>query len=554
MGSASKYFVRSASLALALLLVACGDSLAPGSANRATDCSRVEPAPTPVTAADGRPLTVPALRQWQPGSGDAYRLCTTPRILITPESETQLRPVAEVFAQDLSQQSGLTPQIIAGDAGNASAGDIVLALGETDERLGREGYRLRVGPSLAITAREPAGVFYGTRSILQLLRQSPEIHAGEALDWPRYPERGLMVDVDRKFFTRAWIERHLREMAWLKLNYFHLHFSENLGFRLESTRHPEIVSEQHYSQDDLQELIALAQRYHITVVPEIGMPGHLGAVLAPHPELQLKDAIGQPSLSQLDITQAGAETLARDLIEEFLPLFPGPYRHTGADEYMPLYDYPRYPQLQTYAQERYGFAANGKDAVHGFTNWVNDQVRGLGKTTRMWHDDLNGGLTVVVNPDIVVEWWTNFSPIGDLVLIPSPQELLDRGHRIMNAGWFPTYYTVGAAAGFPQGLPPRSDMRMAYENWEVHQFYGPLDTGPVQTPPATVAADEPRNLGAKLHVWCDGPDAETEEQIAEGIAPRLRVIAQKTWNSPRLTESYADFESVITQTGHSPGY
>lgn len=546
--------MRSVAIGLALLAAACSHSSAPDIAGgSAAACIPVEPAVAPALAADGRPLTIPALREWQAASG-SYHLCQVPRIIIAADAASPLRPVAEVLAEDLGRLRALSPQIVAGDAGAAAAGDIVLTLGDSDTRLGTEGYRLRIGAAVVISAAQPAGVFYGTRSLLQLLTQSPAINAGEALDWPRYPERGLMVDVGRKFFTLDWLERHLREMAWLKLNLFHLHFSENLGFRIESTSHPEIVSEQHYSKAEIAQFIALARRYHITVVPEIDMPAHMGAALAAHPELQLTDVLGRSTAGLLDVSQPGAQPFVQDLLEEFLPLFPGPYWHTGADEYMPLYNYPLHPQLQAYAQQHYGSGANGKDAVHGFTNWVNELVRGTGKTTRMWHDDLEGGVAVTVDPDIVVEWWTNFSPLGDLVLVPSPQQLLDRGHRILNAGWFPTYYVVGGAAGLPEGLPPRVDMRPAYEDWNVHQFYGPLDTGPALTVPATVAQDEPGNLGAKLHVWCDTPDAETEEEVAAGIAPRLRVIAQKTWHSPLLTASYAEFEAMMTATGHSPGY
>jgi len=166
----------------------------------------------------------------------------------------------------------------------------------------------------------------------------------------------------------------------------------------------------------------------------------------------------------------------------------------------------------------------------------------------MWHDDLNGGTAVTVNPDIVVEWWTNFSPLSDS-LPPGPQAILDAGHEIENSGWFPTYYVNG-----PTGTaPPRPDMTKAYEEWEPHQFYGPLyANGTLQFPPDTVAVDEPRNLGAKLNVWNDSPDSATEQQIAQGIFPRLRVVAQKTWDSPLLLPAYADFEPIMAAIGGAP--
>ena len=93
-----------------------------------------------------------------------------------------------------------------------------LALGSRDRRLGREGYRLEVGPGVRIEARTPAGAFYGTRTVLQRLNTGRAIQPGHARDWPSYPERGLMLDNGRRYFPPAWIKRQIRLMAYLKLN------------------------------------------------------------------------------------------------------------------------------------------------------------------------------------------------------------------------------------------------------------------------------------------------------------------------------------------------
>lgn len=501
-----------------------------------------------------RPVTIPALREWRPAAG-VFRLGVAPRLVYSASDAAMLAPVAEVFAADLRALTG--GRVSTAISQQTNPGDIRLVLGDCDARLGAEGYRLRIGEALTLSAPQAAGVFYASRSVLQLLAQGRSLAAGEALDWPRYPERGLMVDIGRKHFTPDWIHRQIREMAYLKLNLLHLHFSENLGFRIASERFPELAAQQHLTRAQVAEIVALAARHFITVVPEIGMPGHMGAALANHPEFQLVDLFGQAAPNQLDVSLTPARDYAHALIEEFLPLFPGPYWHTGADEYIAAYDYPRYPQLQQYAQSRYGEQANGKDAVHGYINEVTQLLASKGKTTRAWHDDLDGGSAVSIDNRIVVEWWTDFSPLGDLVLVPGPQELLDRGHRILNAGWFPTYYVVGGAAGIAPGVPAVPQMRDAYENWQVHEFYGPLyspDLGGqvLYRPPQVVAADEPNNLGAKLQVWCDGPDAETEDEIAENIAPRLRVIAQKTWNSALLTPDYGEFQAMTQAIGHAP--
>jgi hexosaminidase len=478
------------------------------------------------------------------------------RIVIDPGKESRkLAETADLLATEIGELTGAKYMIVS-SAARRRAGDIGLALGKADPELGKEGYELEVGEAIRVTAPTPAGVFYGTRTILQLLHQGGAIPAGVTRDWPRYPERGLMVDIGRQPFTLEWLKAHVRELAYLKMNYLHLHLSDNEGFRVESETHPEIVSDPHLTKEEVRELVELAGRHQITVVPEIDMPGHMGAALRPHPELQLANAVGQRNEGRLDITNPKARRFARDLVEEYLALFPGRYWHLGADEYMPAAEWPLHPQLESYAREQYGPEANAKDAVHGFVNWVDQIVRAHGKTARMWHDEMNGGSAVTIDPDIVVEWWTNFSPLSDpnptatvpVLRPPTPQELLDRGHRVMNAGWFPTYYANGRAFG---GVKP--DMRTAYESWRLHEFYGPLvwdET--LQWPPATVSPDEPGSVGSKINVWNEDPPDETEDEVASGIFPRLRVLAQKTWESPLLTDSYREFESIIEAVGSAP--
>lgn len=523
----------------ALLLVGCGESEPPA----ASQSGEMPPAIVDLAA---RPPTIPALREWAPATG-RFELQDGSHIRVET-ADMRLQRVAELLADDLGRMTARGIAVAPGGHA-AGAGDIRLTLNAADSQLGREGYRLTISDSVSVRAMDAAGAFYGTRTLLQMLQAGGgSAPAGDARDWPRYPERGLMLDIGRQHLTPAWIEARIREMAWLKLNYLHLHLSDDLGFRIESRSHPEIVSAEHITLNELDRLLDVAERHHVTVVPEIGMPAHMGAALAPHPEFQLVDIFGRRSTNRLDITNPAALAFARQLIDEFIDIFPSAYWHTGADEYMRPDEYPLHPQLQEHARREYGANASAKDAVHGFVNWVDGLVRLRGKTTRMWHDDLNGGVAVTVNPAIVVEWWTDVSPLSDS-RPPPPQRLLDQGHRIFNAGFFPTYY----ASWIPEPLFLRPDMRAAYESWLVHEFYGPMVVGgPLRTPPSTVDPAEPRNLGSKLHVWNDIPGSETEAQIAVGIRPRLRVLAQKTWESPPLVDSYDDFLKVIDTVGDPP--
>jgi hexosaminidase len=479
------------------------------------------------TTAAARPATIPALREWRAAPG-AFVLRDSARIVVPTGG-----PLAE--ARLLAADLGRRHPVIAGAA--ARPGDIELALGAPDRKLGREGYRLEVGSTLRIEARTAAGAFYGTRSVVQLLRRKRSVPAGTARDWPRYPERGLMLDNGRRYFSPRWLRARIRELANLKLNQLHLHFSDDQGFRIASSSHPEIVSDPHLTKRQVRSLVAYARARHIRVIPEIDMPGHMRAALTAHPRLQLARPGGERAPTRLDVTLPAARRFARELILEYLDLFPGRYWHGGADEYLLGDDYSLYPQLQRYARARHGPRANGADAYLDFVNWMDRLVRARGRTLRVWNDGLADGRAVRVRRDVVVDWWAGHTG-------PGPRALVARGHRVLNGGWWPTYYVVGALGDV------HASMRIAYEAWAVNRFHGiAFGLEPPDTPPEVLPRASRRNLGSELHVWNDDPDGETDARTARGIAPRLRVLAQKTWDSPRPARTYAGFQRIARALG-----
>ncbi|THA32061.1 family 20 glycosylhydrolase [Streptomyces sp. A1547] len=477
------------------------------------------PGPGAAPAAAGPPQTVPALRQWTAGTG-TYAFTAASRIAVDPAYTAQLSDEAATLAEDLGALAGRPVSVV---TGSAAPGDIALSLG--DPGLPAEGYRLTIGQSVGIQAGTDTGAFYGTRTVLQLLHQSPSVPAGTAVDWPAKAERGLMIDQGRKFFTVDWVKQHIKELAYLKLNYFHFHLSDTFGFRLESSTHPEIVSADHYSKQDIADLVALGQKYHVTIVPEIDTPGHMNAILAAHPELRLKNSSGTASPDFIDLSLPASYTLIKDLVNEYLPLFPAPYWHIGADEYVT--DYAKYPQLLSYARAHYGAGATAKDTYYGFVNWADGLVRAAGKTTRMWNDGIKAGDgTVTPNAGILVEYWYSYGL--------TPQQLAAAGHTVANESWTPTYYVLGGA---------KPDMQWMYETWTPDRFEG-----------GATLTDPSKNPGSLIHVWCDSPNAETEDQIAAGIMYPLRALAQQTWGSPKPASTYASFTPIAAAVGHNPAW
>jgi hexosaminidase len=491
----------------------------------------------------GAPLTIPALQRWHAGTG-FWRLATSPTIDVRRDQPAAVRSAA-VLADDLSKVLDQQVRVVTDVA--PSVGDIVMRSIAKDRRLGREGYRLTIGSSFVIAARTPAGLFYGGRSLLQLLHAGRSVQRGIAVDWPRYQERGLMVDAARTTYSTAWVLREIGRLAALKLNVLHLHLTDDQRWAITSRAFPGVVGKHPFTRSDLHRILRLARRDHVTVVPEIEMPGHMAAFLAHHLSLILEPAgavtpstSGTYTTDKLDITRPAALRAVRRMLDEYLPLFPGRFWDMGADEYLSPAEYALFPQLATYAIRKYGVGATPADAIHGFINWVDRIVRAHGKTLRLWSDQVGGLGKVPVNRDVVLEWWDSFSPFGDTLTV-SPQTLLDRGYRVVNAGWYPNYYTsdIGPVSG-------KASLPGVYSAWQVNQFDA-TEIGNTVTSKQTVAPHSPGLLGSQLNIW--GPLDETTEQTAKWVEPHLAVLAQKTWDSALPASSYAGFTSDLRRVG-----
>jgi hexosaminidase len=390
------------------------------------------------------------------------------------------------------------------------------------------------------------GAFYGTRTVLQLLSQGPRLPAGRAHDRSRYPERGLMLDIGRRPYPLRLLKAYVRELAYLKLNLLHLHLTDNERWAIASDSHPEVVTKGAYSKAKIRKLLRIARRYHVRVVPEIEFPGHAGTIVAAHPGWELTPSPRpEAGYHSLDVSKPEVRGFVRDILREYLPLFPGKYFDMGGDEYLTPSEYSLYPQLLLDAQRRYGSEAGVQDEINGFYNWIDEIVRRHGKTLRAWPDQWAAGNVVQVSSDIVADWWTDVSPVGQPATLTPPQ-LLASGHRIFNAGWFPTYFTgdLGPINGDP-------DPGQAYESWSVNQFCS-AEIGGSQSHCTQVRAREPGNLGSSINVW--DQHQLTDAEIADALFPRLRMLAQKTWDSPPLTPSWARFSKIMDAVGHAPGY
>ncbi|MFE7131614.1 glycoside hydrolase family 20 protein [Streptomyces sp. NPDC057638] len=528
-------------LALSLLLTACSttgpaDGGAPASGDRTGERARdrtgtviaapsvpgastTRPSPERTYPLSSAPATVPSVRTheaargpgWRPGSGAG---------VVVAAGGAALVDEARLIAREL----GL------GYRGSAAAraGDVELALAPAQPG-GPESYTITARDGrVRISGPDQAGVFYGTRTLKQAVRSGGAMPEGVVRDRPDRPQRGLMVDIARKSFPAGWIEDRLRTMADLKLNQLGLHFSDDQGFRIASRTHPEVVSAQHLSQAEVRRILALAASLHITVIPEIDSPGHLGAVLAAHPGLRLKDSSGRVVPGAIDIGDPASARLVDELLREYAGLFPGRWWHLGGDEYQALTrrnPEASFPELAALARREFGPDGRVQDLA---TAWINDRadvLRPDGRVLKAWNDGFFRGGRVAVAKDIEVEYWT-----GKELGARPPEEYLAEGRPVVNVNDEYLYYVLGEPHDFtyPTG-------RRIYEEWTPLVLRG---TRPV---PARYSG---QILGGRFAIWCDRAGAQTPERIAAGIALPLAATAQKVWDPRPPARSWPEFQTL----------
>jgi hexosaminidase len=295
---------------------------------------------------------------------------------LTPGTVLAAGPGTERTARWLRAALGAATGLPLTPGERSADGVVRLAVDETVPG-GPEGYRITVDPAsgVRITGAGPAGVFWGAQTFRQLLgpgafRRAPvgapawQVPACHLTDAPRFGWRGFMLDVARHFLPKDGVLRYLDLMAAHKLNVLHLHLTDDQGWRVQILRYPELTGTGawrertkvglresplweerphggYYTQDDIREIVGYAAERHITVVPEIDIPGHSQAAIAAYPELGNTDVLDTEALPVLPTWGVNPNVLApteetlrfyENVFTELLDLFPGTFFHVGGDE------------------------------------------------------------------------------------------------------------------------------------------------------------------------------------------------------------------------------
>ncbi len=375
------------------------------------------------------------------------------KIVIAAPVQPGVEWAASCLQQKLSTSTGYPVQILP----SAEAAAIQMKLNKKyDTTTGKEGYRLAVSAKgISISANEPAGLFYGVQTLLQLLPVSIESNGVvkatswtvpfvDITDYPRFAWRGLMLDVSRHFFTKEEVKKFIDEMARYKFNLFHWHLTDDEGWRIQIKSLPRLtevgawnakrvghfgdfspIADDEprnyggfYTQDDIREVVQYAKEHFVSVLPEIEMPGHSMAAIASYPELSCTDSAGTykvisgekfiewPAKGHFYGLKDNTLCPANDnvypfvdkVIAEVSALFPFDYIHVGGDECIQNY-WEKSEAVKTLMQKE---GLHTMMEVQGyFENKVEKIVNRYGKKMIGWDEVLETG----VSPTAAIMSW-----------------------------------------------------------------------------------------------------------------------------------------------------
>ncbi|MFI6228948.1 beta-N-acetylhexosaminidase [Micromonospora echinospora] len=472
------------------------------------------------TVALGDVLPVPASVRPEPGADFALTADTV------IQAEPATRAEADRLAVLLRPATGL-PLPVAVDPAAPAADAITLAL--VDPGLGPEGYRLDITPTgVRLTAATPAGLGHGVQTLRQLLPPGVEsptpvggpwvLPGGTIADRPRFGYRGAMLDVARHFFGVDEVLRVVDHLARYKLNHLHLHLTDDQGWRIAVESWPRLTEiggatqvgggpGGWYTRDDYRRIVRYAAERHVTVVPEIDLPGHTNAALTAYGQLAPDGVTPSPytgtevGFSYLDPDRELTYSFVADVLGEVAALTPGPYLHIGGDEAFKV----------------------PADAYARFVDRVQPIVAGTGKTVLGWHQIA----PAAHSPGRVLQYW------GTTAADPVVADAVRRGARLLMSPADRTYL----------------DMRYTPESRIGHDWAGPIDVRRAYDwDPAGYLDDVPAEavLGLAAPLWTEYVTSRAE--IEHMLLPRLPALAELGW-SPRETHDWAAFRRRLAAQG-----
>ncbi len=477
-------------------------------------------------------IPMPAQLQRLPGH---FRLDASTTINVA-KGDVQAKRVANQLQGWIRQARGITPAIVEGKGKGG------IALATTASVKGREAYTLDVDASgVRIAANDETGLFYGAVTYWQLLTD-PAAHSGvpavHIVDAPRFEWRGLMLDSSRHFQSVAEIQHLLDQMAMHKLNTFHWHLTDDQGWRLQIEKYPKLTETGacrkpvgpdvaltgsadtpycgFYTQEEAKQIVAYAAERHITVVPEIEMPGHAQAAVASYPKVgaggkKLAVSTDWGVNTALYNVDDGTFTFLQDVLDEVMAIFPSTYIHVGGDEAAK----DEWERSKTVQAKMRSLGIDDEEQMQGwFIARIGDYLEKHNRHLIGWDEILDGKVPASAT---VMSWRGTKGAIKaanaghDVVLAPSPTLYLDQ---------------------LQSTLPDEQPGRPSGQTLKTLYDFEPV--------PTDITADKAKHvLGAEVTVFSEYLPNWYRTQHA--IFPRMAALAERTW-SPK-----ADWNGFIAR-------
>jgi len=488
-----------------------------------------------------------------------FRLTTATVIIANDQPDRQ---AAELFNDYLASVYGFRLRV---EQSGTATGNIRIVTRKFIRAPDKDAYMMEVSPNgVAIEGDTYAGSFYGLQTLIQLL---PLPASGKTLllpccniqDYPRFNYRGMHLDVSRHFFPTTFIKRYIDYLALHKLNYFHWHLTDDQGWRIEIKKYPRLTTVGayrngtiigrypgtgndnqpyggFYTQAEVREIVQYAEKRHITVVPEIEMPGHSSAAIAAYPWLscfpdektvvpthpsqasqQAPGKVVQETWGVFDdVYCAGSDstfTFLQDVLDEVIPLFTSNYIHVGGDE-CPKTNWKRCPKCQ--ARMKALDLKDEHELQAYFIQRMEHYLNGKGRRLVGWDEILEGGLAANA---AVMSWRGEEGGI----------EAARQSHNVIMTPSKPVYFDYSQTKN---------------EDSLVIGGYNPLEQVYAYEPvPAALDTSKAKFiLGAQANLWTEY--ITNDKKVEYQVLPRMSALAELLW-TPKDKRSWSDFEQRL---------
>lgn len=470
-----------------------------------------------------KPFVIPELKEWS-GKEGSFALNGNSRIVYNA-AQPALKQIAEQLSEDYFT---LFNRKLPVDAGKPLKGDISLDI-KKDKNLGREGYAVRIGNNVEVSAPEAIGVYWATRTLLQMSEQTSGHHLpkGTIRDYPDYEMRGFMMDCGRKYIPLPYLRDLVKIMSYYKMNTLQVHLNDNgfkqyygddwdktyAAFRLECDTYPGLTAfDGFYTKSEFRDFQKESESYGIEIIPEIDVPAHALAFTQYMPEIGSREY----GMDHLDIFNPKTYRFADDLFKEYLegedPVFYGKKVHIGTDEYS---------NAKKEVVEKFRY----------FTDYYIRQVESYGKEALVWGSLTHAkGDTPVKSENVLMSAWSS--------VFADPDDMVRQGYKLISIRDFDLYIVPGAP--------------YYHDYLEEEKLYaGWLPENILKDPNGQ---NRSGIVGGMFAVWNDHVgNGISIKDIHHRLYPALQTLSVKMWTGHETSVPYAEFDERRLLLSEAPG-